>query len=208
MYSIIVHMSSKSGAVTTDRPVRGQARRAIVEATLELIARHGLDAVTHRRVAALAGVSPGSTTHHFDSREELVRASFRFYMELGDGILTRLDRELRATISDPAERVRELLANLIQEEFADARLVRAEYEMILFASTDSELGSYLRSWETRWIGFIAGDLEAAGAPRAVESARVLLNLTRGYELERLNNPDLDVGDFRRRIDTVLTSLLP
>lgn len=201
-------MSSKSEAVTTDRPVRGQARRAIVEATLELIARHGLDAVTHRRVAALAGVSPGSTTHHFDSREELVRASFRFYMELGDSILTRLDTELRATINDPAERVRELLANLIQEEFADARLVRAEYEMILFASTDSELGSYLRSWETRWIGFIAGDLEAAGAPRAVESARVLLNLTRGYELERLNNPDLDVGDFRRRIDTVLTSLLP
>jgi hypothetical protein len=35
-----------------------------------------------------------------------------------------------------------------------------------------------------------------------------MNLTRGYELERLINPDLDLEDFRRRIDSVLTSLLP
>ncbi len=205
MYSIVVHMSSNS--TTRIRPVRGEAREAILGATLEVIARHGLDAVTHRRVAELAGVSPGSTTHHFASREELIRASFRRYMDIADGLLNRIDEELRATVADPAERVRELLASLVEEEFADARLVRAEYEMILFASTDDELASFIRGWEARGIGFLAGYLEAAGAPRAVEAARILVNLTRGFELERLINRALDTEDFRRRIDRVLNALV-
>lgn len=194
--------------MTRDRTPRGTARKAILAATLEVIARHGLDAVTHRRVAETAGVSPGSTTHHFSSREDLIRASFRFYLEIADRLLARLDEELRATISDPVQRVTEVLCEIVRHEFSDERLVRAEYEMILFASIDEELASFLRGWEARWVGYFASDLEAAGAVRAAETARILINLTRGYELERLINPNLEVDDLRRRIEAVLTSLIP
>ena len=199
-------MSSTAHAAK-DRPARGGARDAILAATLEVIAQHGLDAVTHRRVADLAGVSPGSTTYHFASREELIRAAFAFYMSMADRFVSTLDRALRASIVDPAERVREILCGLVAEEFADDRQVRAEYEMILFASKDHELGSFLRQWETRWVGHIATDLEEAGAERAVETARILINVTRGYELERLTNSELGVEDLRRRLQTVLSCLL-
>ena len=52
------------------------ARARLLVATLRVIADEGLEAVTHRRVAALAGVSPGSTTQHFAPREDLLREAF------------------------------------------------------------------------------------------------------------------------------------
>jgi TetR/AcrR family transcriptional regulator, regulator of biofilm formation and stress response len=191
----------------TARPQRrrGSARSAILAAVLAVIAREGIDAVTHRRVAEGAGVSPGSTTHHFASREDLIRDAFRFYLDEADRVLEAIDRDIRATMADPLERLREFTAQLVRREFADERLVRAEYEMLLFASTDVELAAEVRRWEARWVGSIAGDLEEAGWPRAVEAARTVLNLIRGYELERLLNPRLEVDELRRRLDLVLAA---
>ena len=188
------------------RTIRGSARNAILGATLEIIASHGIDAVTHRRVAERAGVSPGSTTHHFSSREDLLREAFRFYLKTGDRLLAAIDEEARASVSDPEERVRRFATEIIRREFIEpgARFIRAEHEMLLFASADSQLASYVRAWEARWVASIAGDLEAAGWPQPVEAARTLMNLIRGYELERLLNPDSDAAEFRRRLDSVLT----
>ena len=188
------------------RTIRGSARNAILGATLEIIASHGIDAVTHRRVAERAGVSPGSTTHHFSSREDLLREAFRFYLKTGDRLLAAIDEEARASVSDPEERVRRFATEIIRREFIEpgARFIRAEHEMLLFASADSQLASYVRAWEARWVASIAGDLEAAGWPQPVEAARTVMNLIRGYELERLLNPDSDAAEFRRRLDSVLT----
>src|SRR6185312_15343969 len=47
-------------------------REHLLEVTIELVAREGIDAVTHRRVAELAGVPLGSTTYYFASREEML----------------------------------------------------------------------------------------------------------------------------------------
>ncbi|MEW5991362.1 MAG: TetR family transcriptional regulator [Chloroflexota bacterium] len=188
------------------RTIRGSARTAILGATLELIASHGIDAVTHRRVAERAGVSPGSTTHHFSSREELLREAFRFYLAHGDRLLRTIDAENRASVSDPLERVRRFATEIIHREFVEpgSRFVRAEHEMLLFASTDDELASHVRAWEVRWVASMASDFEAAGWPQPVEAARTVLNLIRGYELERLLDPTRTATEFRRRLDSVLT----
>jgi AcrR family transcriptional regulator len=188
------------------RTIRGSARKAILWATLEIVASQGIDAVTHRRVAERAGVSPGSTTHHFASREELLRETFRFYLEHGNRLLSTIEAENQASVADPLERVRRFATEIIRREFIEpgARFIRAEHEMLLFASTDDELRSYVRAWEARWVASIAGDLEAAGWPQPVEAARTLINLIRGYELERLLDPQADAADFGRRLDSVLT----
>ena len=56
-------------------------RDRVISATLHLISCEGVDAVTHRKVAAIAGVSPGTTTHHFSDRAELIRESFMAYLQ-------------------------------------------------------------------------------------------------------------------------------
>ena len=55
------------------RDRRGEQRRAeLLEAAIHLIGAHGLDGVTHRAVAAEAGVSPASTSYYFRSKDELI----------------------------------------------------------------------------------------------------------------------------------------
>jgi AcrR family transcriptional regulator len=187
-------------------PVRGYARTAILGATLEIIGVDGIDAVTHRRVAEQAGVSPGSTTHHFSSREDLLREAFRFYLQMASRFMSALAEEIRASITDPLERVRRFASEIIRLEFdhpGGEHSIRAEHEMLLYASTDSQLASHVRDWDTRWVGHMAGDLEAAGRTRPVETARTVINLIRGYELERLLNPQLQVEEFERRLDSIL-----
>jgi TetR/AcrR family transcriptional regulator, regulator of biofilm formation and stress response len=184
-------------------PTRGHAREAILRAVIEIVAESGIDAVTHRRVAARAGVSPGSTTHHFASREDLLRSALRSYLVRADRLLVRVANEVRDTTADPLERVRTWATQVIHREFTDERFVRAEHELLLFASADHELAPDVRAWDARWVTTIAGDLEAAGWPRAIETARTIVNFMRGYEIERLLDPELDIEEFRRRIDWLL-----
>lgn len=192
----------------TKRPPtkRGAAREQIVAATLRLIAEQGIDAVTHRAVAERAGVSPGSTTHHFTSRADLLRAAFRFYLHEADALLLELEQVTEA--AEPADRVRVMVSELIDREFEDLALVRAEYELLLFASGDRELAADVRVWEARIVAGLASALEGSGSDRPVDGARALVNLVRGYELERLLNPQVSTEDFLRRVAPFLDALSP
>ena len=53
-------------------------REAIVAATVRIVARDGVAAVTHRRVAQEADVSLSSTTWHFASKGEILEAALRW----------------------------------------------------------------------------------------------------------------------------------
>ena len=50
----------------------GDLKRALIETAVKAIARHGVDAVSLRELAARAGVTPGAPYHHFASRDELL----------------------------------------------------------------------------------------------------------------------------------------
>src|SRR3954468_22292373 len=52
-------------------------RDAIVAATVRIVAREGVAAVTHRRVAAEADVALSSTTWHFAAKADILEAALR-----------------------------------------------------------------------------------------------------------------------------------
>lgn len=52
----------------------GDLRRALLDAAVQLIETHGVDAVSVRAVAKIAGVSPGAPFRHFASRTALLTA--------------------------------------------------------------------------------------------------------------------------------------
>src|SRR5215211_4473202 len=53
-------------------------RGAMVDATVRIVAREGVGAVTHRRVAAEAGVALSSTTWHFKAKADILEAALRW----------------------------------------------------------------------------------------------------------------------------------
>ncbi|MDH6224504.1 TetR family transcriptional regulator [Streptomyces sp. MJP52] len=83
-------------------------RERILDAALDLIADEGIARVSHRRIAARAGVPLGSTTYHFDGMDDLLREAFsRFTQHIAAVFEARL-----AAPADPAQ-AREAVADLI-----------------------------------------------------------------------------------------------
>ena len=192
----------------TARKIKSElsSRELIMSATLRLIAQEGIDAVTHRRVAEIAGVSPGTTTHHFAGRKGLLRESFISYLSSGDTLFARFYATAAQDEPMAINSVREALVQLVEREFADPSLLRAEYELMIFAAQDDELGQAVTAGEARAAGAIAAVMEKAGARRPTEAARTLINFIRGFELERLVNTNLSVKEFERRLTPLLRAL--
>ena len=117
---------------------RGEARRdAILRATLEVIAAHGTDGVTHRAVAARAGVPLSATTYWFSSRDDLLEETLRF--------------AARAEV----ERFEGLVV-----ELATAQLSVSEWAQAMAAALAGELGAH----RTRHLALYELGLEAARRP--------------------------------------------
>ena len=178
-------------------------RDRVIAATLSLITSEGVDAVTHRRVAEIAGVSPGTTTHHFSSREELLHESFMAYLQ-------KLDDSISQHVLDPKipvmQAVHNALLSLIKNEFNKIPMLRAEYELLLAASSDDKLAKSVKAWETRATKLISDALEKAEIHQPTVAALTLINFTRGFELERLYKTNLSVKDFNQRLELLLTAL--
>ncbi|WP_151775354.1 TetR/AcrR family transcriptional regulator [Streptomyces abyssomicinicus] len=83
-------------------------RTRILDAALDLIADEGIARVSHRRIAARAGVPLGSMTYHFDGMDELLREAFSRFTH---HIAAVFDAHL-STPADPVQ-AREAVADLI-----------------------------------------------------------------------------------------------
>lgn len=179
-------------------------RRALLDAALRVIAQGGVEAVTHRRVAAEAGVSRGTTTYHFESRDEIVLEAFRHYIGT---VALNMSTTLESLVRASGGSIIDFLVRFQQREFLDPQLVLAEYELILYAARNEALGREYRVWERDLVGQLAATLEKSGAPRPMAAARLVMGVFRAFELERLTHPDTGADELRERLELLLPSLL-
>lgn len=180
-------------------------RERILAATLELIAAEGLDAVRHRRVAEIAGVSPGSTTYHFASRGDLVEEAFTYYLDQASGVLDSLAEPI-AEGDDPVDALVGYITALLAREFRTAGLVQTEYELILHATRSPELARKLADWEDAHAARFEQFLASVGAAHPQASARVLVAVIRGLEVDGLIHPGRR-ADLAERLTPVVAALL-
>jgi DNA-binding transcriptional regulator YbjK len=181
-------------------------RRSLLEAALRVIARGGVEAVTHRRVAAEAGVSHGATTYHFESRDDIILQAFRHYIRL---ITAHLDAAWD-DLEDEDVSVRSVVAFLVdftRREFANPELVLAEYELIVYAARNEALAREYRAWQRSLVGGLSAVLEACGAPRPSEAARIVVGVCRAFELEQLTHPSHGPDQLKRRLNLLLPGLV-
>jgi AcrR family transcriptional regulator len=83
----------------------GDLRRALLDATLQLVDTHGPQGFTLRKAAQAAGVTPGATYHHFEDKDALIAAVAEEGFEL-------LDEQLRAAAERPAASARDRSRNV------------------------------------------------------------------------------------------------
>ena len=195
-----------SGSEPARKPVpRGANRERILRAALEIISTKGVDKVTHRAVAAVAGVSPGTTTYHFATREDLVRDAFSLYID-------DYQRSLVETLTVRPVQTREdfvrFLGGMTMLNPAQSGLEAIEYEMVLFAGRDEGMKMRVAAWSRTLESWLSDPLERLGASRPLEAARMLGALSRGSEFEVLSrSQEIHRDQFASRLNTLLNAVL-
>ena len=116
-------------------PVLGELSGRIATAAAALLQREGLAALTHRAVAAEAGLTLGVVSHHMRTSADLVRAAFEIVYRDAAG----LDDAAPAPLAIDDE---ELVARLIRFQ-QDRTSLLALDELMLAAGRDPALGSFV-----------------------------------------------------------------
>ncbi|WP_445149236.1 TetR/AcrR family transcriptional regulator [Baekduia sp. Peel2402] len=158
------------------RDRRGELRRAeLLEAAIHLIGEHGLDAVTHRAVAAAAGVPAASTSYYFRSKDELIDEALR---TLATREIVRL-RERRTALGAAGavdlEATTAALSAWIEEQITPEGRVAmlAQYQLQLEAARRPEAREILAAWKEGTDDLAETAMRSLGA-RDVTTAGILL----------------------------------
>ncbi|MDJ1133116.1 TetR/AcrR family transcriptional regulator [Streptomyces iconiensis] len=151
-----------------------ERRQRIIDAAIRLVELKGIDALSHRTVAAEADVPLGSTTYHFASLDDLLVAA-----------LEQVNCEPQTAIqcwSDGLEGEAPLVDALtrIMEDYAsgDSGRIRLEYELYLAALRRPLLQPLAAEW-------IDGMVTLLSRHTDVRTARALVGLIDGLLLQFL-----------------------
>jgi DNA-binding transcriptional regulator YbjK len=176
-------------------------RERILRATVELIGREGVAAVTNRRVATGAGVALGSLTYHFPNQVDLLRESMLLFV--GEEVVRQeeIAADLRSRrpsleqVATEVERVVEESGNRIQQ--------LAEVELHLQAARDPALQEASRRCFEAYEGVAAAALEMLDVPDPDRHARSIVALMYGMGLRRLATGSADASGVADGLLTIV-----
>ena len=180
------------------RPRRDPERaRRIVAAAVELIRESGVGVVTHRAVAARAGVPLGSTTYHFATIDDILEQAL-------EQAISEFEQRARDWFGgeggklDPAAAI---VGFFLQERDAkEGRLVKSDFDLYISALSRPRL----RPLASRWSKTVV-DAYAALVPHV---AAVAINgLLESYEIRSVvEDQSLDPAALRI-IEAQITALI-
>jgi DNA-binding transcriptional regulator YbjK len=191
--------------VSPARP-RGAARReALLQAVLEVVASAGPEAVTHRRVAQVAGLPLASTTYWFSSKDELLAAALEHAAERD---IDRLRAAAAALAEVPAGERGRLIDGLVaaiidplERELATCRgSLIASYALWLEAARRPRLRAIARRWTDAYHEVAADLLQRAGDRRSGADAELLIGAADGLLMAALAGGERgELGPHLRRL---------
>jgi AcrR family transcriptional regulator len=195
---MIVNMTEAIERKTSER------ERPLMEATLRIIGRTGVDGVTHRAVAAEAGMSVGAVTHHFETREVLVDAALRFALTREMNRLRALAFSLQSKAFDVEAWVGALVSWYCRELKTETETHIACYEAFLAATRSTRHRPIVIEWFETWRQSAELALRAAGSSDPRRHADLFVSALIGMVLQQLAAPR---RTFRREAKATLLELV-
>ena len=163
--------------------MRGEERRReILHATLGLIEKGGVEAVTHRAVGEASDVPLGSVTYYFPTKDELLREALECWVSEEVGRLEAVVAAIEGEGLSPAE-----AAARWSELRRDPHQV-AQFDLYLAAARDPGLRSAAAEAFAAYERVAAAALRAAGLSEPERAASLFVALADGLGLRRLADP--------------------
>jgi AcrR family transcriptional regulator len=162
-------------------PRRGETRRAIVDAAVQVVGRNGFDGLTYREVAKLAGTTHGSVGYHFPTRDQLIHE-----------VALQASRVAMAgtALTPPGRRLEDFAKDLAHSGEKDLYAHLFQYELALQGRRRPELVGEIRSLYDGYIKLTREALEAVGLEDPDESVvRLVLAAMEGTLLQQVVNGD-------------------
>jgi TetR/AcrR family transcriptional regulator, regulator of biofilm formation and stress response len=186
-----------------------QRRRRILDATVQIIGREGPGAVTHRAVAAEAGVPLAATTYYFASKAALLDEALTVSVESDLAELEVLARSMARSPVSVDGFARSIARFLVAQLRHRRTTVVAQYELTLEASRDAALGAAARASAEAYVGLFQEMLAKIGAADPPGDARLLVALMDGLLLDQLSAPrsPLAADTFTDQLRRFLAGLL-
>ncbi|MFC0243134.1 TetR/AcrR family transcriptional regulator [Rhodopseudomonas telluris] len=178
--------------------------RPLMEATLRLIGRSGLKAVTHRAVATETGMSLGAITHHFGTRDLLVDAALSFALRREVKRLRALALSLQTDALDVDAWIDALVGWYAKELDSEADLHIACYEAFLAAARDDRYRPIVAEWYETWRRSAELALTAAGSRAPRLHAEIFVAALVGIVLQQLAAPR---RSFKKETRAALSELV-
>ena len=190
----------------TPRP-RGAARReALLEAVLRIVAEVGPDAVTHRRVAEVAGLPLASTTYWFDSKEHLLTAALELAAERDTARLLEYGAAMAQSDTDPLDAVVGAIGDCDDGSQPNRGSLIATFALLLEAARRPALRQIAQRWTEAYMLTLSRLLERAGSANPRGDAELLIGATDGLLLEQLaSGRTEDLNPRLRRLAAALVA---
>ena len=197
--------------MSTDTGPRAEASRrtrdAIVAATVRIVAREGVAAVSHRRVAAEAGVALSSTTWHFAAKADILEAALQWTSSQEiEGIRAIADR-LDGTDFDPSAWAYELGDWLIDQVTRDREIAVALYRLQVELLGSDEALEVHREWGKGLRAVGQRVLERAPTATPELDVRLVVGTLDGLRMSGLNSGEQDLEWVHLAVRRQLQALL-
>jgi len=189
-------------ATPIDQP--SARERPLMEATLRIIGRKGLDGVTHRAVAAEAGMSLGAVTHHFKTRDIMVDTALRYALAREVGRLRAFALTLQSRAFDLDAWIDALVDWYARELKSEAEIHIACYEAFLAAARSSRHRGVVEQWFETWRQSTELTMRAAGSSEPRPHAELFVAALIGLLLQQLAMPR---RGFRQETKAALLALV-
>jgi len=124
------------------RPNDPQRRERIIDATIETIAEHGIQAVTHRKIASCADVPLGSMTYYFSGIDDLLDEAFtRFTQQMSAQY-----RAFFATVKSAPDACDALTELIFSAQITTPHNMELMYQLYAFMSKKPTFKSVMQNW--------------------------------------------------------------
>ena len=184
-----------------------RTREAIVAATVRIVAREGVAAVSHRRVAAEAGVALSSTTWHFAAKADILEAALRWTASREvEGIRAIADR-LGDTGFDPSAWAEELGEWLVEQVTGEREVAVALYRLQVELLDSAGATQVHAEWGEglRTVGERVLEHSSTATPEL--DVRLIVAALDGLRMGVLNSGEQDVEWLRLAVRRQVRALL-